>query len=94
MPLAHILQILLMTSKLQNRYICSYIYIAPGVPCGYHLLMVHGFVEELTANSDPEYQWIDKIRTPRASNEARQALFAKLAGKYTLHAHRTVNEIL
>ena len=30
-------------------------------------------------NDDPEYQWIDKIRTPRASNEARQALFMKLS---------------
>ena len=30
-------------------------------------------------SSDPEYQWIDKIRTPRASNEARQALFMKLS---------------
>jgi hypothetical protein len=31
-------------------------------------------------NDDPEYQWIDKIRTPRASNEARQTLFLKLSG--------------
>jgi hypothetical protein len=28
-----------------------------------------------------EYQWIDKIRTPRASNEARQTLFQKLSGE-------------
>ena len=26
-------------------------------------------------NDDPEYQWIDKIRTPRASNEARDTHF-------------------
>lgn len=32
-------------------------------------------------NDDPEYQWIDKIRTPRASNEARQTLFSKLSGE-------------
>ena len=32
-------------------------------------------------NDDPEYQWIDKIRTPRASNEARQRLFSKLSGE-------------
>ena len=31
-------------------------------------------------NDDPEHQWIDKIRTPRASNEARQTLFIKLSG--------------
>ena len=29
----------------------------------------------------PEYQWIDKIRTPRASNEARQTLFSQLSGE-------------
>ena len=34
-----------------------------------------------TVNDDPEYQWIDKIRTPRASNEARQRLFSKLSGE-------------
>ena len=28
---------------------------------------------------DPEYKWIDKIRTTRASNEARQLLFLRLA---------------
>lgn len=41
--------------------------------------MINGFVEELIVNNDPEYQWIDKIRTPRASNEARQTLFFKLS---------------
>lgn len=39
-----------------------------------------GFVEELLINDDPEYQWIDKIRTPRTSNEARQKLFTRLSG--------------
>lgn len=38
-------------------------------------------MEELVVNDDPEYQWIDKIRTPRASNEARQTLFFKLSGE-------------
>lgn len=42
---------------------------------------MQGFVEELVVNDDPEYQWIDKIRTPRASNEARQFLFSKLSGE-------------
>lgn len=42
---------------------------------------MQGFVEELVVNDDPEYQWIDKIRTPRASNEARQTLFSKLSGE-------------
>ncbi|KAH3877466.1 hypothetical protein DPMN_001333 [Dreissena polymorpha] len=53
------------------------------VPAGYRLQYVHGFVEELVVNDDPEYQWIDKIRTPRSSNEARQRLFSKMSGQLT-----------
>ena len=53
---------------------------ANGIPEGYRVQFINGFVEELVMNDDPEYQWIDKIRTPRASNEARQILFLKLSG--------------
>ncbi|XP_057300956.1 C2 domain-containing protein 5-like isoform X2 [Hydractinia symbiolongicarpus] len=52
-----------------------------GVPSGYTTSCIHGLVDELLVDDDPEYQWIDKIRTPRASNEARQRLFTKLAGE-------------
>ena len=55
------------------------------MPYGYRLQFLHGFVEELVVNDDPEYQWIDKIRTPRASNEARQRLFSKMSGKCSYH---------
>lgn len=51
------------------------------IPEGYQLKAVHGFVEELVFADDPEYQWIDKIRTPRSTNEARQTLFFKLNGQ-------------
>ncbi|XP_055637373.1 C2 domain-containing protein 5 [Toxorhynchites rutilus septentrionalis] len=51
------------------------------IPHGYNAHFIHGFVEELIVNDDPEYQWIDKIRTPRASNEARQIAFIKLSGQ-------------
>ncbi|XP_034253610.1 C2 domain-containing protein 5 isoform X1 [Thrips palmi] len=54
---------------------------SPAIPQGYYAQVIHGFVEELVVNDDPEYQWIDKIRTPRASNEARQTLFFKLSGE-------------
>ncbi|XP_074605454.1 C2 domain-containing protein 5 isoform X2 [Brevipalpus obovatus] len=54
---------------------------SPGIPYGYACQAILGFVEELVVNDDPEYQWIDKIRTPRASNEARQTLFSKLSGE-------------
>lgn len=58
----------------QFFYTCS-------VPFGHKAVVIHGFVEELVVNDDPEYQWIDKIRTPRSSNEARQRLFTKLSGE-------------
>eukprot|EP00731_Ephydatia_muelleri_P006978 Em0003g1226a len=51
------------------------------VPCRFTTVALLGFVEELVVNDDPEYQWIDKIRTPRASNEVRQSLFLKLSGE-------------
>ncbi|CAH0760852.1 unnamed protein product [Diatraea saccharalis] len=53
----------------------------PMIPPGYRASSIHGFVEELVVNDDPEYQWIDKIRTPRASNEARQVAFIKLSNQ-------------
>ncbi|CAK1545753.1 unnamed protein product [Leptosia nina] len=53
----------------------------PMIPPGYRVSSIHGFVEELIVNDDPEYQWIDKIRTPRASNEARQVAFIKLSNQ-------------
>ncbi|XP_063929582.1 C2 domain-containing protein 5 isoform X2 [Zophobas morio] len=58
------------------QFFCS-----KSIPHGYFAQTIHGFVEELIVNDDPEYQWIDKIRTPRASNEARQTLFFKLSGE-------------
>lgn len=55
--------------------------LAPTIPHGFQAKVINGFVEELIVDDDPEYQWIDKIRTPRASNEARQTLFFKLSGE-------------
>ncbi|KAJ8245625.1 hypothetical protein GJAV_G00272750 [Gymnothorax javanicus] len=52
-----------------------------SVPKCYRAAVVHGFVEELVVNEDPEYQWIDRIRTPRASNEARQRLISLMSGE-------------
>jgi len=58
--------------------------VASGLPHGYHIEALHGFVEELVVNDDPEHQWIDKIRSMRASNEARQMQFSKLSGNLLL----------
>jgi len=60
---------------------CGIRFFYSDVPNGYRLDAILGFVDELLVNDDPEYQWIDKIRTPRASNEARQTLFTKLSGE-------------
>ena len=38
------------------------------------IVEVLGLVHELRVEKDPEYEWLDKIRTPRATNEARQTL--------------------
>ncbi|KAL3314310.1 hypothetical protein Ciccas_007070 [Cichlidogyrus casuarinus] len=51
------------------------------LPDGYQLCSLLGFVHELVVEDDPEHLWIEKIRTPRASNEARQRLFTKLSGE-------------
>ncbi|XP_039617530.1 C2 domain-containing protein 5 isoform X11 [Polypterus senegalus] len=58
------------------KFFCS-----TSIPKCYKAVVVHGFVEELVVNEDPEYQWIDRIRTPRASNEARQRLISLMSGE-------------
>ncbi|KAM9168360.1 C2 domain-containing protein 5-like [Mergus octosetaceus] len=52
-----------------------------SIPKCYRAVIIHGFVEELVVNEDPEYQWIDRIHTPRASNEARQRLISLMSGE-------------
>ncbi|KAF2368052.1 C2 domain [Trinorchestia longiramus] len=55
-------------------------FFSPEIPATFTCQRVVGLVEELVKNHDPEYEWIDKIRSPRASNEAKQTLFCKLSG--------------
>lgn len=52
-----------------------------AIPQGFLVESFIGFVQELVMNDDPEHQWIEKIRTSRASNEARQRLFSRLSGE-------------
>lgn len=41
-----------------------------------------GLVDHVIVADDPEHQWlIDKLRTPRSTNEARQLLFMKMSGE-------------
>ncbi|KAL5962088.1 C2 domain-containing protein 5 [Taenia solium] len=56
----------------------------------YRVISLIGFVRELVMNDDPEHQWIEKIRTSRASNEARQCLFSQLAGELQSKLSRKV----
>lgn len=70
----------LLISNTANDKSINYI-LAASTPCGFKVQSIQGFVKELVVNDDPEYQWIDKIRTPRASNEARQTLFSQLSGE-------------
>ncbi|CAH8496962.1 unnamed protein product [Schistosoma guineensis] len=51
------------------------------IPQGFVIDSLIGFIQELVMNDDPEHQWIEKIRTSRASNEARQRLFSRLSGE-------------
>lgn len=66
--------------------VCCARVLATSIPRCYRAALVHGFVEELVVNEDPEYQWIDRIRTPRASNEARQRLISLMSGRRALTA--------
>ncbi len=66
---------------------------AGRVPPGHRLIEVHGLVHDLLTAGDPEYQWLDKIRTPRATNEARQSLLRRLSSELTRKIGRKVLEM-
>ncbi|KAL5112307.1 hypothetical protein TcWFU_006386 [Taenia crassiceps] len=65
-------------------------FFSSSIPSGYRVISLIGFVRELVMNDDPEHQWIEKIRTSRASNEARQCLFSQLAGELQSRLSRKV----
>ncbi|GAU98916.1 hypothetical protein RvY_09991-2 [Ramazzottius varieornatus] len=51
-------------------------------PTGFHVKRIIGLVDHVIVADDPEHQWlIDKLRTPRSTNEARQLLFMKMSGE-------------
>ena len=79
------MEYLILTSPRFRQSSCGVqFFCCPGVPEGHRAQFLPGFVEELVVSDDPEYKWIDKIRTPRASNEARQLLFNRLSGEVRL----------
>lgn len=46
----------------------------------YRISHIHGFVEELIVEDDPEYHWTDTFRASRISNYERQFLLYQLSG--------------
>ncbi|KAE9413530.1 hypothetical protein Angca_009289, partial [Angiostrongylus cantonensis] len=53
----------------------NYVQILSGyqVPFDYRVVEIVGLVHHLKCEKDPDYEWLDRIRTPRATNEARQS---------------------
>ncbi|CAP23242.1 Protein CBG02083 [Caenorhabditis briggsae] len=53
----------------------NYVHImsANTVPTNFKISDVYGLVDHIRCEKDPDYEWLDKIRTPRATNEARQS---------------------
>ncbi|WKY15912.1 hypothetical protein Q1695_000971 [Nippostrongylus brasiliensis] len=53
----------------------NYVQILSGyqVPLDYRVVEIIGLMHELKSEKDPDYEWLDRIRTPRATNEARQS---------------------
>ncbi|KAI1310514.1 hypothetical protein EDD11_003719 [Mortierella claussenii] len=52
-----------------------------SLPTGYQIVAMHGFVDAIVNEDDPEYHWSDSFRTQRSSNEARQRLLFRLSGQ-------------
>uniref|UniRef100_A0A1I7TCR0 C2 domain-containing protein n=1 Tax=Caenorhabditis tropicalis TaxID=1561998 RepID=A0A1I7TCR0_9PELO len=43
------------------------------IPSSLRVSDIFGLVDHIRCEKDPDYEWLDKIRTPRATNEARQS---------------------
>lgn len=67
-------------------------YALPRAPPDKRLLALVGLVEELVVVTDPEFHWLDPIRTARLSNERRQLLLYALTGKLRRQMGRKVLE--
>ncbi len=59
----------------------------------YRISHMHGFVEELMVEDDPEYHWTDTFRTSRISNYERQLLLYKLSGTLRRKLGRKILDI-
>eukprot|EP00960_Hanusia_phi_P022143 655936-Hanusia_phi.AAC.1 len=50
-------------------------------PESFYVAGIHGLVDELLVEDDPEYNWQDNFRSSRSSNDARQSWTAVFAGR-------------
>ena len=62
-------------------------------PSVYCLVHVFGFVEELVVDDDPEFEWMDKARSARSSNESRLSLLYRLGSSVRRQLGRKVLEM-
>ncbi|KNC77253.1 hypothetical protein SARC_10285, partial [Sphaeroforma arctica JP610] len=69
------------TNQFRDTSVGVQIFSLSVLPECYKTLAIHGFVEELVVDNDPEYHWADSFRTSRSSNEARQRQFMKLSNE-------------
>ncbi|CAI5455566.1 unnamed protein product [Caenorhabditis angaria] len=49
------------------------IYAGPNIPKDKKVCELIGLVDNIRCEKDPDYEWLDKIRTPRRTNDARQS---------------------
>jgi hypothetical protein len=60
---------------------------------GWEIDSIHGFVEELILDKDPEFAWIDSFRASRTSNDARLKLFNMLSARVARNVGRKAMEL-
>ncbi|KAJ1910193.1 hypothetical protein IWQ60_010786, partial [Tieghemiomyces parasiticus] len=87
------LQFLGDTNPFKNSSAGVPLFSAPHIPEHWVIREVLGFVDALLVADDPEYHWRNSFRTSRASNDARQRTFYRLAGQLRrLTAKKALNK--
>eukprot|EP01104_Vermistella_antarctica_P020357 TRINITY_DN8686_c0_g1_i1.p1 TRINITY_DN8686_c0_g1~~TRINITY_DN8686_c0_g1_i1.p1 ORF type:complete len:1439 (+),score=292.11 TRINITY_DN8686_c0_g1_i1:344-4660(+) len=70
-----------LTSTLPDSAMSVYFFAMSYPDAYFRIKHVHGFVEELVVEDDPEFHWKDSFRAHRQSNESRQMLLYHLSGR-------------
>ncbi|CAB3400496.1 unnamed protein product [Caenorhabditis bovis] len=64
------IQIQLLMETNYSNYV--QIFTGANIPGHLRIAEIIGLVDNIRCEKDPDYEWLDRIRTPRATNEARQ----------------------